>query len=368
MKGMEVTNCEWAKVDGWWKSHIDPDQSILTDADSIVLDAGWFDGQWTSIDDWWTSYVSTDRLALVDDLEITPDDRSQNNSWDDLDDWWQTYSEARQKDVKELLATLDLANETWAAGPSQFDSDPLSADWQTAKGSTGPIQLSREEDWSYGLAELFRSGSGVLIDELIDIAHEGTPESVETEAHLPGGSETTRYEDILINYLDGGISIEVKIGDTNLQKTVETAALVERHYSGDWTHILLLPAYQHPQLRDTFGEELTEPAAGPPIIAATPFGNREIEVQVRNWQEISTALRAILQHNDKLPPHWVASAYVVCTLIEQRILGFAPKPMLKRMLATDDIIHNDVSLATSFGDIDSEISYLQATTKETQYE
>lgn len=97
-----------------------------------------------------------------------------------------------------------MADKTWPAGPGQFDTDPLSADWQTAPGSTGPIRLDREEDWSYGLADLFRSGSGVLIGELFDIAHERTPDSVETEAHLPGSSETTRYEDILINYAGGG--------------------------------------------------------------------------------------------------------------------------------------------------------------------
>lgn len=331
------------------------------------MDRCWIDGQWASIDDWWTTYVSTDRSALVDDTAITLDDKSLEDGWADIDDLWWTYSEARQEDVEELLAALDRADEMWAAGQSRFDTDPLSADWQTAKGSTGPIRLGREEDWSYGLADLFRSGSGVLIDELFDSAPDGPPDSVETEAHLPGGSETTRFEDIIIDYTGGGISIEVKIGDTNLHKTVETAALVERHHSGDWTHVLLLPAYQHPQLRDTFDEALTEPAEGPPIITATPFGNREIEVQIRNWQEISTALRAILQRNDELTSHWAASAYVVCTLIEQRILGFAPKPMVDRLVATDDIVHDAAALAVSIGDIESEISYLQSTTEDTQH-
>lgn len=364
---MEVTDRDWAKLDGWWESHVYSDQSMLTDADSLVLDTRWVDGHWASIDDWWTSYISMGRSALIDDTTTTLDDRSLDDSWADIDDWWQTYSEARQEDVEELLAALDMADEMWAAGPSQFNTDPLSADWQTAQGSTGPIRLGREEDWSYGLAHLFRSGSGVLIDELFDTVHTGMPDSVETEAHLPGGSETTRYEDILINYPDGGISIEVKIGDTNLQKTVETAALVERHYSGDWTHVLLLPSYQYPQLRDTFGETLTEPAVGPPIITATLFNNREIEVQVRNWQEISTALRAILQRNGELSPHWAASAYVVCTLIEQRILGFAPGPIVERMAATDDIVHDDVSMAVSISDIEREISYLEATIEDTQH-
>lgn len=362
---MEVTNFDWATLDGWWESYVGSDRSVLTDSDTPVLDTRWPDDQWASIGHWWTSYVATDRSALVDESVTTLDNGSLTDDWGDLDGWWRAYSEARQEDVEELLVALDMADETWAAGQGPFDADPLSADWRTARGSTGPIRLSREEDWSYGLADLFRSGSGVLIGELFDDSCAGTPDSVETEAHLPGGSETTRYEDILINTSGGGISIEVKIGDTNLQKTVETAALVERRYAGDWTHVLLLPAYQRPQLRDTFGEAVTEPPAGPPIITVTPFDNREIEVQVRNWQEISTALRAILLRNDELSPHWAASAYVVCTLIEQRILGFTPKSVVEKLAEADDIVHDDVSLAVSTGDAESEISYLQAITEDT---
>lgn len=365
---MEVSNDDWVKLDGWWESHVDTDQWILTETDSHVLDTRWLNGQWTSIDTWWGSYVAIDQSVLVDDTASTLDDTALEGGWPDLDSWWQSYSEARQEDVEELLAALEMADRTWASGPSLFDIDPLSADWQTAKGATGPIRLGREEDWSYGLADLFRSGSGVLLDELFDIVHEGTPDSVETEAHLPGGSEITRYEDILIKYPGGGVSIEVKIGDTNLEKTVETAALVERHHSGDWTHVLLLPAYQHPQLRDTFGDALIESETGPSIITATPFDNREVEVEIRHWQAISAALRAILQRSGDLPPHWAASAYVVCTLIEQRILGFAPKPMVDRLVATDDIVHDNRSLAVSIGDIENDISYLQATTTETRHE
>jgi hypothetical protein len=64
---------------------------------------------------------------------------------------------------------------------------------------------------------------------------------------------------------------------------------------------------------------------------------------------------------------WAASAYVVCTLIEQRILGFTPKPVLERLMTIDDIVNDDVSLAVSIGDIESEIAYLQSTTEETQH-
>jgi hypothetical protein len=58
---------------------------------------------------------------------------------------------------------------------------------------------------------------------------------------------------------------------------------------------------------------------------------------------------------------------VVCTLIEQQVLGFAPRPVVKRLAATDDIVHDDVSLAVSIGDIESEICYLRETTEDTQH-
>ena len=365
---MKVTNHDWANLDGWWESHVDQFRPILANTEAPVLDANWLNDQWDNTDDWWASYLSTNRSTLLSDTSTTLDDRSFGHNWAELDSWWRTYSDARQEDVEELLAAMNMADNTWASSQSQFDTDPLAADWQTAQGFTGPIRLRREENWSFALADLFRSGSGVLISELFDTTRKETPNSVETEAHLPGGSETTRYEDILINLPSGGISIVVKVGDTSLQKTVETAGLVERHYSGDWTHVLLLPAYQHSQLQSTFDEALTQPADGPPIITETPFGNREVEVEVRNWQEISLALRAVLQRTEVLPPHWAASAYVVCTLIEQRILGFTPKPLVERLAATDDVVNDDVSLSVSIGDIESQISYLQRTTEEIQHE
>lgn len=365
---MEVTNHDWDNLDRWWESYVNQFRPILANTEGPVLDANWLNDQWDNTDDWWASHLSTNRSTLISDTSTTLDDRSVGDILTELDSWWRAYSDARQDDVEELLAAMNTADNMWASGPSQFDTDPLAANWQTAQGFTGPIRLGREEDWSYALAELFRSEEGVLISELLNITHEEGPDSVETEAHLPGSSETTRYEDILINLPEGGISIEVKVGDTSLQKTVETAGLVERHYSGDWTHVLLLPAYQHSQLQSTFGEALTEPADGPPIITETPFGNREIEVEVRNWQEISLALRVILQRSENLSPHWAASAYVICTLIEQRILGFTPKPLVERLAATDDIVNDDVSLSVSIGDIESQISHLQQTTEETKHE
>lgn len=354
---MEVTTGDWTALDTWWASRVESDQSSLFDTASIEVDPGSLDAQWTAIDGWWDSTLHSERSVLIDGAESI-DSGWLSELWPELEPWWETYRVARQEDVTELLAELDAADDAWAASKSRFDADPLSVDWQSAHGSTGPIRLSREEDWSYGLAHLLRSGDGELLTELF--GELGRVTSVETEAHLPGGDDTTRYEDILVTSPDGGISVEVKIGDTNLRKTLDTAALVEQHYHGDWTHVLLVPEYQLPDLRATFGEGLSESDSGPPMIESARSGN----IQVRYWREVSAALRTRLQCDGELSPHWAASAYVFCTLIEQRILGLVPRPSVERMVEAADVVHGAGSLSVGIGDIESEIEYLRAATAE----
>jgi hypothetical protein len=284
----------------------------------------------------------------------------RNNLWSEFDRWWDTYRSAREKEFSELLAEMKAADRAWAAGDGQINADPLSKDWQTAQGSTGPIRISREEDWSYGLAHLLRSGDGQLITELIGEMDSHRATSVKTEAHLPGGEETTRYEDILLTGSEGGISVEVKVGDTNLQKTLDTAALVEKHYNGDWTHVLLLPKHQRPALEETFGNGLFDPESGSPIVRS----EQSADVKVRYWREVSAALRTILQRGCELNPHWIASAYVFCTLIEQRIMGLIPRPIVERLSNAAGVVDDEASLSIEIGDIENEIEYLQATTEE----
>jgi len=364
MTRMDVTARDWAALDSWWESHVDPDRSVVVDDTTLALDSQWLTDHWPTLDSWWESHVDPDRSVLVDDDTIALDAGWLDGCWPELDSWWETYREARKENVTELLAELDAADAAWLESPSPFDVDPLSADWRSTQRSTGPIRVSREEDWSYGLAHLLRSADGILIDELFGDAYTGEPDIVETEAHLPGGEEPTRYEDILITYPSGGISIEVKIGDTNLRKTLDTAALIERQHGGDWTHVLLMPEYQRSDLRETFGDELSEPDSGPPVVAS----DRSAGVQVRYWREVGAALRTLLQRDGDLPPHWVASAYVFCTLIDQRILGLVPRPAAERLSEAADIVRGDTSLSVGIGDIESEIEYLRATTEASQHE
>jgi hypothetical protein len=351
-----VSTPDWEALDSWWAATVERGQLVRFDTASLVVDPGWLDGQASLVDDWWHATMHSERSVLVDGASSI-DSEWLNGLWPELDPWWEQYLTARTEDITELLTQLDAADEAWAASAGRFDADPLSADWRTARGSTGPIRFTREEDWSYGLAHLLRSDDGTLATELFGEGAIDRVVAVETEAHLPGDDATTRYEDILISGPGGGVSIEVKIGDTNLRKSLDTAALVEQHHDGAWTHILLVPDYQLPDLRATFGDALSEPKAGPPVISAT----RSADIQVVYWQDVSAALRTLLQRDSEVGPHWAASAYVFCTLIEQRILGLVSRPVLKRMAEAADVVHGDNSLSVGIGDIEQEIAYLQAT-------
>jgi hypothetical protein len=353
---MEVTAGDWLDLDPWWASAVDPNQRVIFGEDSMVVDPGFLHHQWPVLDRWWNSTVHSEKSLLIDRAPTIGRDWSKER-WFELAPWWDTYLDARNEDVTELLTELEAADNAWDTNPGRFDADPLSADWQTSRGSTGPIRISREEDWSYGFAHLLRSGSGKLVEELFGAWPTERASSVRTEAHLPGGDETTRYEDILLTGPEGGVSIEVKIGDTNLRKTLDTAALVELLHTGDWKHFLLLPEYQLPDLRETFGDDLSEPESGPPVITA----ERTPDVKILYWRDVSAALRTLLQRDNELPPHWEASAYVFCTVIEQRILGLVPRPSIERMSKAAGVIHDSGSLSVGIGDIQSEIEYLKET-------
>ena len=354
---MGFTTPEWTVIDSWWKSTVESDSSPPFDGASAVVDPGLIDYQESTLD-WWDSTIQGEQSILIDDLAIINSNWA-TELWFELDLWWETYLTVRNEDIVKLLIELDAADEVWAASSSRFNVDPLSVDWRTTDGSTSPIRFSREEDWSHGLAHFLRSEDGELVTELFEEGSIDQISSVNTEVHLPGGDDTTRYEDILVTGTNGGISIEVKIGDTNLQKTLDTAALVERHYNGGWTHVLLVPEYQLPELRATFGNDLSEDTSDVPVIKT----DRSADIQVWYWREISTTLRKLLWSGE-LSPHWEASAYVFCTLIEQRILGLVPRPVVERMSKAADVVHSNESLSVRIGDIESEIKYLRDTTGE----
>jgi hypothetical protein len=164
-----------------------------------------------------------------------------------------------------------------------------------------------------------------------------------------------RRVDILAEFEDLGMTIEVKIGDEHYGKTPQTAYLTEKHHHRDldWTHYLLLPQSKSDALRDTFDDRLREEDERTVI---TPAVSEEQHVSVIYWSEVAQALRRTLLTDAEPSTHWIASAYLFTTLIEERILGFYALPVLDEHRTTSVGV-SDVERLQSI-DPDDQITYL----------
>jgi hypothetical protein len=185
------------------------------------------------------------------------------------------------------------------------------------------------------------------------------PTSVQREVHLPNADGPSRYPDILLFFDDRALSIEVKKNDEHYEKTSHTAGLLERQYSTDWTHVLLLPRYKERVLEETFGDDLVDDESDGLYIDSS----ESAPIDVVYWEEVSLALRSVLRHGGSPDSHWEASAYPFCTLIEQKILQFVPVPTVEQVTNRTGVIHTSQSLSVVTGGIEEQIQYLENATE-----
>lgn len=134
----------------------------------------------------------------------------------------------------------------------------MGADLTKERFERAPLQPGVEASWSRWLARLLQP-SKALGTELFNLAVERAPSEVIREDHLPKQDGSFRRPDILLCHENRGVSIEVKMGDENYQKTAETARLVERHYDDrECTHVLLLPKQKRQRLASVVEPPLTQ--------------------------------------------------------------------------------------------------------------
>lgn len=316
---------------------------------------------WATVDPWWRGFVDSEPVARATDTARALDGRWLSGVWDEVDPWWEVASEVRRRDATELLDLLDSLDRVWKRSESRFDADPLGADWSEGRDVRGPLRPNQEENWSQWLAHLLRGAPDVFVNELFSDCFHGTPTSVRREVHLPDPDGRDRFADVLVLFDEGGISVEVKRNDEHYGKTVHTAGLVERHYPRDWHHVLLLPAYKKPALRDSAGDGFEFRGDGPGTLHSEECG----PVSVLHWRTVATALRSVLRRGTIAGPHWVASAYLFCSLVEQKVLGFNPRPVVERAAAADDAVHASRPLSVVAGEVDEQLSYLRAVREDT---
>lgn len=206
---------------------------------------------------------------------------------------------------------LDACLEKWDTALEDLGGDPARKDWTRFR----PLRLSREEDWSDWLAELLvESATGRFAWELLPRI-EGRPMASYARRHV--AHREVRHEgrraDIVIEWCGSPrhyTHIEVKVGDQDLAKTLETARLMaERFGRGSIGSdvILLLPKQS-----GAWDEE----CEGQPELRK--------RVKLRDWRDVARALRRSLPESANESTHWRIFARALCGAIEQRLLGFSP--------------------------------------------
>jgi hypothetical protein len=311
-----VSALDWSVADHWWESFEKTERPLLASRSIRDLPAASHDQEWQTVDAQWDAFRADHELLFTEVRVQRLSDSPETAAWGTVDEFWDGYVADQADALARLQEAMHDLREWWAAGDCQFDDDPLTTNWRAESQYEGPLRGSIvEEDWSQWLAHLLRQSSGPFAHELLDTPNQ-PPESVRREVVFAGANSQRRV-DILVEYADQGVSIEVKQGDEHYGKTPETAGLVEANDHRDWDHVLLLQKAKLPRLERTFGDALARGEEGLPTVRSS----ESADIDVRYWQHVSRLLRRILVEGREENSHWVASAYLFITLIEQRILA-----------------------------------------------
>lgn len=379
-------------MDTWWNSFVDSQPVVGIDETTRALDSRWFADLGANLDPWFAALSEAYSLPEFNQETATLDRRWQGDSWAtietcapaltetysstvlnsetvtlfdypdgdrwrELDSWWNVYEDVSTENARELRTVLEQSNDIWAASKSRFDADPLATNWTAHSNTRGPLRPNQEENWSQWLAHLLRGSDGVLLGELFGDSYDSVPESVEREVYLPDTDAPDRYADILVFDDNRGISIEVKKGDEHYGKTTHTAGLVEEHFAHDWTHTLLVPEFKRPALHSAFDDAIETGTDGQSEIQSDQSG----PISVLFWREISEAIRRAILNETTVSPHWEASAYLFCTLVEQKLLGFNPQQDIISIVTADNFVHATPSLTVATGSVEKQLNYLKKT-------
>ena len=193
----------------------------------------------------------------------------------------------------------------WQRRLLEFGGDPSDFAWTEFR----TLRLKREEDWSDWLGWLFRTSTkGELAwrlfgDELGRPAHLlGNPE---VKREVLSDDQERRADILLLWRPHIGIHIEVKVGDKQFAKTLETGRkMLEKHPVKEWRNFVLIPD-------ESLGawDESTKNKAS---------GKREVEVLL--WNDVAHGLRSCLW-SKRESVVWRTWAWTFCGAIEQKQLG-----------------------------------------------
>lgn len=328
---IDVGSSDWACLDSWWDAY---EQVPLGRRTSTDTTCGQGPADWEDVDAWWAMSADSWVPAAGSDVLCVVDGEGLADDWAGLDVWWERFADTGHETAVELADVLEQLNTEWARADALFNTDPLAADLTRERVARGPLTPSGEVAWSRWLARLLRT-SPALVTELFGVSVEDAPADVLREDQLAKPEGGFRRPDILVCHADRGVSIEVKLGDENYEKTAETAALVEAEYDElAWTHTLLLPKHKHGRLEAVVGPRIEHQSDGHQQISWDDPG----PVDVVYWRDVSAALRSVLRRGDGPDEHWAANAYLFCAVVEQQLLEFQPQPVVEQLATPADVV------------------------------
>lgn len=200
-------------------------------------------------------------------------------------------------------AELAKRRQEWDAALRDLDlRDPSAVD----RRSFRMLRLEREEDWSDWLAQLIEDSTAGSFAQLF---FGGTPaDSFAINQVRREVAQEDRRADIVVEWQDSSYThLEVKVGDSSLEKTFATAAAIEQSFQGNRRRrgdfILCLP-----DQRDDW-DECCQQNPNP--------GNR---VAMLTWIDAARVFRLALRQGGESPT-WRVWAHAFCGAIEQKLLG-----------------------------------------------
>jgi len=244
-------------------------------------------------------------------------------SWDNITQWQHEL----ESTLRTRRADLVKYRTDWDLALADLDlRDPSAVD----RTSLRVLRLSREEDWSDWLAQLLEDSRGDFTRRLLR-EPPSVPVIVRRVSRELSSHEGWRA-DVIIEWQDQSYThLEVKIGDSNLDKTLDTAEAMERRFEGQRCRgdfILLLP-----DQRDYWGQRC--------------FDNERLGARVKaiTWVDVSRALRASLRAGSESPV-WRVWAHALCGAIEQKLLripgGGEPEIWVRRLRLRELVAAHDL--------------------------
>jgi hypothetical protein len=208
---------------------------------------------------------------------------------------------------------LELLN-VWDARLQDLKGDPSSRDWRSFR----PLRLGKEPTWSDWLGHLLQTADGPDFERTLLGAQVAPPRQVWSppevrREELARDEEGRRFADLVIVWPERFCDVEVKVGDTNFDKTFDTADKLERNLgrARPWSHFILLPPEHVDLWRECERRKRT---------ATT--------VALLTWREVAIALRRALLTSSDLS--WRVWAHSYCGAIEQQLLHHPWVPASRR--------------------------------------